>query len=66
MVEDVTDQVEQVSKRWYDARQLRKDRLLKFEEPDQFNALYDFLDVVHVLAAEKRLSRFAYLAYKQA
>jgi ubiquinone/menaquinone biosynthesis C-methylase UbiE len=66
MVEDVTGQVEQVSKLWYDARQLRKEWLLKFEELNQFEALQNFLDVVHVLATEKRLSRFAYLAYKQA
>jgi SAM-dependent methyltransferase len=64
VVEDVTDQVEQVSRRWYDARQLRKDRLLKCDEPGQFNALQDFLATVHMLAEEKRLSRLVYLARK--
>jgi ubiquinone/menaquinone biosynthesis C-methylase UbiE len=65
LVEDVTGQVEQISKRWYETRQLRKEGLLKFEEPDQFDALQDFLTTVHKLAAEKRLSRFAYLVCKQ-
>ena len=63
-VEDVTNQVEQTSMRWYEARQERQEKLLQFEEREQFDGLQKFLSVVHQLAAERRLSRYAYLAGK--
>jgi ubiquinone/menaquinone biosynthesis C-methylase UbiE len=62
---DVTCQVETVSKRWHTARQQRRDQLLQYEELEQFDALQDFLSMVYTLAAERRLSRFAYLAQKE-
>jgi ubiquinone/menaquinone biosynthesis C-methylase UbiE len=64
-IEDVTFQVETISKRWHTARQLRRDQLLQYEELEQFDALQDFLSMVYTLAAERRLSRFAYLARKE-
>lgn len=64
-VEDLTSQVEQISMRWYKARQERQERLLQFEDQEQFDGLQKFLSVVHQLAAERRLSRYAYLAEKE-
>jgi ubiquinone/menaquinone biosynthesis C-methylase UbiE len=64
-IEDVTGQVETVSNRWHAARQQRREQLLQYEEIEQFDALQDFLSMVHNLAAERRLSRFAYLAQKE-
>lgn len=63
-VEDVTAQVEETSKRWYDARKERQEQLIQFEEQEQFDGLQNFLSVVHQLAADRRLSRYAYLAEK--
>ena len=64
-VEDVTAHVEETSRRWYDARQERQGQLLLFEEKEQFDGLQNFLSVVHQLAADRRLSRYAYLAEKE-
>src|SRR5262249_28989012 len=61
-VRDVTDAVALVSARWRDARARRRDALVALEGPADFEATQRFLDVVHTLSGERRLSRFAYLA----
>lgn len=59
---DVTENEARVSKRWHDARQSRRDNLLTIEGQATFEGLQRFLDVVHRLSKEKRLSRIAFLA----
>ncbi len=61
---DVTENEAIVSKRWHDARRNRRDELLKIEDQPTFEGLQRFLDVVHRLSKEKRLSRIAFLARK--
>lgn len=61
---DVTTNAAVVSKRWYDARHKRRNELLKIEDQNTFEGLQRFLDVVHRLSAEKRLSRIAFFARK--
>ena len=63
-VQDVTEAVATVARRWRDARASRRDRLEPLEGADGFDGLQRFLDAVHVLADERRLSRFMYLAEK--
>lgn len=62
--EDVTSNAAETSRRWYDAREKRREALLKLEGEDSFNALQTFLHAVHTLTSERRLSRFAFLAEK--
>jgi SAM-dependent methyltransferase len=64
-VEDVTDAVASVSTRWRDARAKRRERLIPLEGEDAFEALQRFLNSVHTLSSERRLSRFMYLAEKR-
>jgi SAM-dependent methyltransferase len=61
---DVTDAVASVSKRWRDARATLRDSLVRLEGEDSFEGLQRFLDAVHTLASERRLSRCMYLAAK--
>ena len=61
---DVTENNAVVPKRWYDARARRRDELLKLEGEAEFEITQRFLSVVHRLASERRLSRFAFLAQK--
>jgi ubiquinone/menaquinone biosynthesis C-methylase UbiE len=62
-VEDVTDTITLVSKRWHEARAKRRDELLKQGETEaDFANLQEMLAAAHTLAKEKRLSRFAYAA----
>lgn len=63
-VEDVTEAVASVSSKWREARARRRDRLVPLEGIDGFEGLQRFLEAVHVLASERRLSRYAYLARK--
>ncbi len=63
-VEDVTDTIAFVSKRWHDARDQHRDELLKTESQVEFENLQKMLAAAHALAAERRLSRFAYCARK--
>jgi SAM-dependent methyltransferase len=60
-VQDVTGAVASVSARWRDARSRRREALVSLEGAEAFDRLQGFLDVVHRLAAERRLSRFMYL-----
>jgi SAM-dependent methyltransferase len=63
---DVTDAEASVSARWRDARARRRDALAAIEGEEGFEGLQRFLDAVCTLSRERRLSRFAYLAYKRA
>jgi SAM-dependent methyltransferase len=62
--EDVTSAASIVAKRWYDARAKRQTDLESVEGRERFEGLQSFLDVVHRLYHEKRLSRFAYIGEK--
>lgn len=63
-VEDVTDTIATVSKRWHDAREKHRGELLKIETEADFESLQSMLAAAHTLANERRLSRFAYSATK--
>jgi SAM-dependent methyltransferase len=63
-VRDVTEPVAIVSARWREARTKRRDALLRVEGEESYEGLQRFLAAVHVLASERRLSRFMYLATK--
>ncbi len=62
--QDVTENNVVVPKRWYDARARRRDELIKLEGEAEFEKTQRFLAVVHTLASERRLSRFAFVAQK--
>jgi len=62
---DVTDNEVEVSRRWHDARQQRAEELIGLEGAETFAGVQQFLDTVHRLTRERRLSRFVYLARKQ-
>jgi len=61
-VEDVTANAEDVAGRWRDAREGQRSALIAREGSENFEGLQRFLGCVHSLSAERRLSRFAYLA----
>jgi ubiquinone/menaquinone biosynthesis C-methylase UbiE len=61
---DVTSAASTIAKRWHDARAKRQQDLESIEGKDRFEGLQTFLDVVHRLYNEKRLSRFAYIGEK--
>jgi ubiquinone/menaquinone biosynthesis C-methylase UbiE len=63
-VQDCTGSVSEASKRWRDARAKRRDSLVELEGEERYEKLQDFLSTVHVVASERRLSRFAFLAQK--
>lgn len=63
-VADVTKSVADVSRRWLDARATREGDLLEVEGEDRFRDLQGFLEVVHRLSSQGRLSRFAFLGEK--
>jgi SAM-dependent methyltransferase len=62
--EDVTENEVEVSRRWHEARQRHADELTRLEGEETFAGLQRFLEAVHRLTAERRLSRFAYLGRK--
>jgi cyclopropane fatty-acyl-phospholipid synthase-like methyltransferase len=64
-VRDLTQAVASVSKKWHDARARRRVELVKLEGDEGFDGLQGFLGMVHTLASERRLSRYAYLASKR-
>lgn len=63
-VQDATDAVASISKRWLDARESRRADLAATEGADAFVGLQSFLRTVHALSSERRLSRFVYVAQK--
>jgi SAM-dependent methyltransferase len=62
---DVTENNVIVPKRWYDARARRRDELRQIEGADEFEKTQGFLSVVHTLASERRLSRFAFVGQEE-
>lgn len=64
--EDVTETAALVAGRWYEARQKRREDLLRIEGQERFEGLQQFLAMVQRLTTERRLSRFVYLAEKPA
>ena len=64
-VEDVTENAAQVARRWHDAREGQRAALIAREGEANFAGLQRFLLCVHTVSAERRLSRFAYLAEKR-
>ena len=63
-VEDVTANAADVAHRWRAARERHRDALVAREGRANFDGLQRFLQCVHTLSVERRLSRFAYLAEK--
>ena len=59
---DVTGEAEVIARRWHDARQKHRAALIQREGTGNFEGLQRFLSCVHRLSAERRLSRYCYLA----
>jgi hypothetical protein len=64
--EDVTVAAEVIAQRWHSARVQYRDELMAREGETNFAGLQRFLACVHRLSAERRLSRYCYLAEKAA
>jgi cyclopropane fatty-acyl-phospholipid synthase-like methyltransferase len=60
--EDLTENMAAVASRWRDARDRFRDDLLADEGETTFEGIQRFLAASHLLARERRLSRYAYLA----
>jgi ubiquinone/menaquinone biosynthesis C-methylase UbiE len=60
--EDLTENMAMVAGRWRDARQHFSDELVADEGAATFEGVQRFLRAAHLLARERRLSRYAYLA----
>jgi SAM-dependent methyltransferase len=63
---DVSENAALVPLRWRYARQRYKDALLEIEGEERFEGVQKFLDAVHNLTRERRLSRIVYLVEKYA
>ncbi|MEO6734090.1 MAG: methyltransferase domain-containing protein [Ferruginibacter sp.] len=61
---NVTGNIIFVSIKWFNARESRKDDLIKIESEVNFNGLQKFFKMVHTLSSEGRLSRFMFIATK--
>ncbi len=61
-VEDVTENIAGVTGRWHEVRERLARELDEVDGPEANAAFQSFLAAAHNLAAERRLSRFAYLA----
>jgi SAM-dependent methyltransferase len=64
--EDVTGNIELTSGRWHAARERHRDALIQIEGQERFDGLQHFMSTVHMLTSERRLSRFVFVAEKQA
>ena len=61
---DLTAAVAKVARRWHDSRKRRQKDLVRIEGQTNFDGLQRFLWCVHTVSAERRVSRFMYLARK--
>lgn len=61
-VEDVTEAAAEIADRRREARFRHREQLVAIEGEEEFAGLQRFLACVHEVAAQRRLSRFAYLA----
>lgn len=64
--EDVTANLELVSGRWHASRERHQDALIQIEGKERFDGLQGFLATAHMLSSERRLSRFVFVAEKNA
>jgi len=64
--EDVTEDAAAIAQRWHDAREEHRVELVEREGEANFAGLQRFLACVHRLSADRRLSRYCYLAEKVA
>lgn len=62
--EDTTESKAEVARRRFDARALHERELREVEGAETFEGRQRFFDTAATLAAERRLSRFAFLAAK--
>jgi SAM-dependent methyltransferase len=62
--DDVTAEAEMVAGRWHDARNAHRAELTAREGEANFAGLQRFLSCARTVSAERRLSRFCYLAEK--
>ncbi len=62
--EDVTENTAAVGRRFHEARARHREHLIPLEGAETFEGTQAFLWTAHVLAAERRLSRFVFLARK--
>jgi cyclopropane fatty-acyl-phospholipid synthase-like methyltransferase len=60
--EDLTENMASMAGRWRDARARFRDELVADEGRSTFEGVQRFLSACHLLARERRLSRYAYLA----
>lgn len=63
-VSDTTESAARIAKRWYEAREKRKEALCAAEGDRTFEGLQKFLLCVHSLTTERRLLRYLYSATK--
>jgi hypothetical protein len=64
--EDATEDTAVIAQRWHDAREEHRAVLIEREGQANFAGLQRFLACVHCLSAERRLSRYCYLAERTA
>ena len=64
--QDETESAATIAQRWHDAREEHRTELVAREGETNFDGLQRFLDCVHRLSAERRLSRYSYLAERAA
>ena len=62
--EDLTANMAAMAGRWHDARARFRDDLVADEGEDTFEGIQRFLAACHLLARERRLSRYAYLGLR--
>ena len=65
-MEDVTDAAATIAQRWHDAREQHRADLAAREGDANFAGLQRFLTCVQRVSVEHRLSRYSYLAEKNA
>jgi SAM-dependent methyltransferase len=61
---DLTENAAQVSQRWRESRERFREDLVRMEGEARYYGVQGFLDSVHRLTAQRRLSRVAYLVEK--
>ena len=61
---DTSANAAEIARRWFEARQKKKDELIAVEGSNNFEGLQRFLSCVHRLTSEQRLMRYLYLAQK--
>jgi SAM-dependent methyltransferase len=63
--EDLTENMARMAGRWRDARERFSHQLVADEGEATFEGVQTFLEASHLLARERRLSRYAYLATRR-